>query len=186
MTDDRRRPLGPIDLALDLWVFAPLGFLTSVREVVPDLAARGRKVADEQLNNARAIGRFALRRGPGGASGGSPRSLDRASARPAPLRASARPSQPPIETVAVEEGLVEEHIPVRLEDVVDEGLDTVTWESVGEDELAIPSYDSLAASQVVARLAGLSADELEAVRRYEVAHRGRKTVLGKVAQLQRP
>ena len=51
-------------------------------------------------------------------------------------------------------------------------------------ELAIPDYDNLSASQVVPRLAGLSTDELEAVRRYEAAGRGRKTILNKVAQLQ--
>jgi hypothetical protein len=50
--------------------------------------------------------------------------------------------------------------------------------------LAIPAYDSLSASQVVPRLAGLSATELAAVRDYESAHRGRKTILNRVAQLQ--
>lgn len=50
--------------------------------------------------------------------------------------------------------------------------------------LAIPDYDGLSASHVVNRLDGLSAEELEAVRRYEAAHRGRKTILSKVAQLQ--
>ena len=54
------------------------------------------------------------------------------------------------------------------------------------DDLAIPDYDSLSASQVVNRLPGLTPDELEAVRRYEAAHRGRKTILNKVAQLQAP
>lgn len=53
----------------------------------------------------------------------------------------------------------------------------------GVDELAIPDYDELSASQVVERLEGLSTDELEAVRRYESAHRGRNTILGKIAQL---
>lgn len=51
-------------------------------------------------------------------------------------------------------------------------------------ELAIPDYDGLSASHVVNRLGGLSAAELEAVRCYEVANRGRKTILSKVAQLQ--
>jgi hypothetical protein len=77
------------------------------------------------------------------------------------------------------EAEVAEVIPVEY---LDE--DVVTEESVGADELAIPAYDSLAASQVVQRLEGLTAAELEAVRRYEVAHRSRKTILGKVAQLQ--
>ena len=34
------------------------------------------------------------------------------------------------------------------------------------------------------RLDGLEPDELEAVRAYESAHRGRKTILNKVAQIQ--
>ena len=49
--------------------------------------------------------------------------------------------------------------------------------------LAIPSYDSLSASQVVQRLAGLSRDEVEAVRAYEAATRGRRTILARAEQL---
>jgi hypothetical protein len=55
---------------------------------------------------------------------------------------------------------------------------------VASADLAIPGYDSLSASQVVQRLAGLSPDELDAVARYEAAHRGRRTVLARVVQLQ--
>jgi hypothetical protein len=51
-------------------------------------------------------------------------------------------------------------------------------------DLSIPGYDSLSASQVVSRLAGLAATELEAVRVYEAASRGRRTILTKIAQLQ--
>jgi len=50
--------------------------------------------------------------------------------------------------------------------------------------LAIPDYDSLAASQVVPRLDALDAAELEDVRCYESGVRGRKTILAKIAQLQ--
>lgn len=52
-----------------------------------------------------------------------------------------------------------------------------------EDELPIQDYDSLAASQVVPRLATLSAEDLEAVQRYEQAGRHRQTILHRVAQL---
>lgn len=52
------------------------------------------------------------------------------------------------------------------------------------DELAILDYDSLPAAHVLNRLPALAPDELEAVRRYEAGHRGRKTILNKVAQLQ--
>ena len=51
-------------------------------------------------------------------------------------------------------------------------------------QLAIPDYDSLAASQVLPRLEGLTDDELEAVRNYETAHRSRRTILGRIGQLQ--
>lgn len=51
-------------------------------------------------------------------------------------------------------------------------------------DLAIPEYDSLSASQVVTRLAGLSKAELEAVRMHEAGNRGRKTILNKISQLQ--
>jgi hypothetical protein len=53
-----------------------------------------------------------------------------------------------------------------------------------EDDLPVQDYDSLAASQVVPRLATLSDDELAAVGAYERAHRNRQTILNKVKQLQ--
>ena len=51
------------------------------------------------------------------------------------------------------------------------------------DALPIPDYDELSASQVVERLEGLDHESLEAIRRYETDHRGRNTILGKIAQL---
>lgn len=51
------------------------------------------------------------------------------------------------------------------------------------DELAIPDYDSLAASQVVPRLTTMSTEELEAIGEYESAHRRRRTILNRVTQL---
>lgn len=43
--------------------------------------------------------------------------------------------------------------------------------------LPIPDYQQLTVTQVIDRLAELSADQLAAVREYEVAHRNRKTLL---------
>jgi hypothetical protein len=51
------------------------------------------------------------------------------------------------------------------------------------DHLPIDEYESLAASQVVARLPTLTDDELAAVRSFEAAHRGRRTILGRIDQL---
>jgi hypothetical protein len=56
----------------------------------------------------------------------------------------------------------------------------------GDPELAIADYDDLSASQVVARLVGLDRGDLDAIRRHEVAHRARATILGKIDKLTRP
>ena len=50
-------------------------------------------------------------------------------------------------------------------------------------DLPIPEYDGLSASQVVSRLRGLSAEELRAIRSYEEASRGRRTVLVAIDRL---
>jgi hypothetical protein len=51
------------------------------------------------------------------------------------------------------------------------------------ESLPIPDYDELSASQVIERLEGLDTASLEAIRVYETQHRGRNTILGKIAQL---
>jgi hypothetical protein len=44
-------------------------------------------------------------------------------------------------------------------------------------------YDDLAATEVISRLERLGAEALRSVRAYEQAHRNRRTILGRVAQL---
>jgi hypothetical protein len=51
------------------------------------------------------------------------------------------------------------------------------------EHLPIDEYESLAASQVVARLPTLTTTDLEVVRTFEAAHRGRRTILGRIDQL---
>jgi hypothetical protein len=51
------------------------------------------------------------------------------------------------------------------------------------DALGIPGYDTLSASQVVQRLAGLTREQLERVQAHELAGRHRRTVLHRVDQL---
>jgi len=50
-------------------------------------------------------------------------------------------------------------------------------------DLPIEDYESLAASHVVDRLPTLDPGELRAVQAFEQAHRGRRTVLGRIEQL---
>ena len=166
----------PLDTVLDLTVFAPIGLALSARRMLPVLAAEGRERVEAQLTTARLLGELAVRQGKveaektmGRVTGqltragwwGSPAGdeQERPPARhTAPAGAHPAPSSPPA--------------PVPGGPPGDPGA------------LAIPGYDSLSASQVVPRLEGLAADELEAVRRYETASRRRKTILNRVAQLQ--
>ena len=179
----------PIEQALDVFVYAPLGFLFSARETVPQLAEKGR----QYVAAARAMGEFALGQGKeqaeravrqagdqagqtlsvvGGLTGRRP-GAGRPSTAPA-ARAAAPPPPPP----PAPEGAA-----ARAEARADTGGNgRVAGPRV--ESLAIPGYDTLSASQVVQRLGGLSADELEAVRAYEESGRQRKTILARVQQLQ--
>jgi hypothetical protein len=168
-------PRGPVDQLLDVLVYAPLGFASEARQLVPRLAEKGRQQLDVQMRVARMLGRLAVKQGQREAG----KILDRLR-EPAhvPTGRESTPAAPAGASDAVgTNGVGHEHRAVTIEHELGGRLVAA--------ELAIPSYDELAASQVVPRLEGLRADELDAVRRYEVAHRGRKTILGKVAQLQR-
>jgi hypothetical protein len=170
MADDDK---GPIDQLLDLCLYGPLGLLVTVRMKYPQIVAQGRQHLEGHARVGRFVARFAATRGKEEAGKAMTRLRDSGVVPP-----SEDSVRRPVDVVPTTIG-AEEVIPVRHDDD-----DPTTAASVAADELAIPAYDSLAASQVVQRLDGLTHDELEAVRRYEVAHRARKTVLGKVAQLQ--
>ncbi|MGZ6932003.1 MAG: hypothetical protein ACXVK4_15850 [Acidimicrobiia bacterium] len=49
--------------------------------------------------------------------------------------------------------------------------------------MPITGYDLLSATQIIERLEGLPRPDLLAVKAYEVAHRARTTILGKISQL---
>jgi hypothetical protein len=53
----------------------------------------------------------------------------------------------------------------------------------GVPRLAIADYDDLSASQIVDRLEGLAAEDLQAIAAYEAANRARNTILTKIDQL---
>jgi hypothetical protein len=148
---------GPFDAVLDALVYVPVGIAVSVKESFPELAARGR----ERVASARTVGQFAVQQGQAQAS----RLFERVQGAPddhAPAPSPARRSGTPTSAT----------------------VDAVTTSGPEAGALAVPGYDSLSASQVLPRLEGLTAEELEAVRAYETAHRGRKTILARVSQLQ--
>jgi hypothetical protein len=158
----------PIEQALDLFFYAPLGFVLNAQEVVPELIEKGH----QQVVMARMFGKFAI-------ENEAPKQIaqlqkqvqkvtEQFTARSAPAKPSG--NGPTTSTMPV----TQTSAPVA----------TAPAHGPGAAELAITDYDSLSASQVVPRLEGLSDAELAAVREYEAAHRGRKTILSKIAQLQ--
>src|SRR5438067_13380891 len=54
---------GPVDHVLDLFVFAPLGFLAESATLVPRLAESGRQHLDSRVRLARMVGQFAVQEG---------------------------------------------------------------------------------------------------------------------------
>jgi hypothetical protein len=188
--DDGGCRRNPVDQVLDLVVFAPLGFLTESRTLLPQLAEAGRQQVNQRVQLARFIGQFAVQQGQRQAVKviGNLRSNEQ----PAEVETDPVGSGPPDEQATSEPDTVPtadaDPEPAVTEPAARPGVDAVpaSARTPAEADLAIPSYNSLAASQVVSRLEGLAPAELEAVRRYEEAHRGRRTVLGKIALLQSP
>ncbi len=193
-----------LDQAVDLFVYAPIGLAVAARDLVPTLAERGRQQLDPQVGVARMVGQLAVAQGRNQAEKAVERAL--AQARATLQQLGILPDEP---GAGPREGA--DHMPAHEEPtpgvVVPEPsaasavvatppapapaptsaipmpASTPAPDHTASVALAIPDYDSLSASQVVPRLSSLSPEELEAVRAYEDAHRGRKTILNKIAQI---
>ena len=186
-TDDKN----PVEQALDVLLYAPLGLVFSAGELFPKLVEKGRS----QIGVAKMIGQFAVQQGQTEANkvfdraskqamatleqlAGRPTSNGSAPAPASSNGAAAANGAAPAPVSSAPSSVVELHA------VAAEAAVATPTSGPEAAALAIPDYDSLSASQVLPRLTGLSIEELEAVRAYEAAHRGRKTILNRVAQLQ--
>jgi hypothetical protein len=225
VTDDDSTK-GPLEQAIDMLVYAPIGLFFSGPSLLPQLAEEGRN----QAKAGRMFGEFAVRQGraelerrlaafeekagetlrilgargdddiaptPGPTGTGTSSSATAAGSSAAgssvtaagspAARSSAsggvgaRPNGASARSAATASS-VEGTAPSSVGG--NGAVTPIPTPSPTVEDLAITGYDSLSASQVVTRLEGLGTDELEAVRAYEIAHRGRKTILNKVAQLQ--
>ncbi|GAC1588284.1 MAG: hypothetical protein NVS3B21_03890 [Acidimicrobiales bacterium] len=222
MADEQKSPL---DQALDLLVFAPMGLVLTAKDELPSLVTKGRERVGNQFMVARMIGQFAVMQGQREAEKTAGRLVEQAgtlAARLGGLPAVASPGgavatpatqEPPVISSGAASAAAVAGAAVsadRMRHAATEPSATPTQNGsaqigfgqngsaqigsaqngsaskggIGDDVLAIPVYDSLSASQVVQRLAGLSVPELEAVRAYEEANRSRRTILSKVSQLQ--
>jgi len=162
----------PLDRVLDLFVYAPLGLVMNLEEIVPELIEKGH----QQVNMARMFGQFAVQTGTKEARKRVEQVSEQVVARRGgPSTDGRQPSAAPaaVAESAYAVGFTQATADVAADDAAPSAA-----------ELAIPDYDALSASQVVPRLAGLAGHELDAVRRYEASHRVRKTILSKIAQLQ--
>ena len=158
----------PKDRLLDLFVFGPAGLALTAAEEFPKLVEKGRHRVEGQLHTARLVGQFAVqmgRRQLESSLGGLRPGADSGS----PVAAAGGEASAPPETAPSQ----------RTTAGSDNG-------ALASDALGIPGYDSLSASQVVQRLGGLTAGELEAIRDHELAHRHRRTILNRVDQLLGP
>lgn len=162
MADERP----PVERLLDLALYAPVGALVALHEDLPKHVRQGRQAVENRIQLARFIGQFAVQQG-------RKELIKRIEAN--------RQAQRDAASAAVDE-------PVGLAavDVAEapSGQDTAPHAVPAATELPIAEYESLAAIHVVERLGSLHPDELELVRRFEAAHRSRRTILAKVAQLQ--
>jgi hypothetical protein len=171
----------PLEAALDLFVFAPVGMFLTLAEDLPKLVERGKGHVESQLTMARVMGEMAAPQLKVEATKLVKGLMDRV-ATPAPAPKPARPrSEPP-----------KASSPAPMPPVSGRGpaspAPPATAPAAGPglaspESLAIPGYDSLSAMQVVQRLAGLKQPELEAVRGYEEGHRRRKTIINRADQL---
>lgn len=152
---------------LDWLVYAPVGVLTMVRKDLPGIIAAGKQRLDSQLTMARFVGKMAVRQ--------VTTELDRRLDEAERLRQSAAAVivDVPLDAVA----------PTSLPAAI---INEVAHapELVDAATLPIDGYESLAASQVVLRLGSLTAPELASIADYESSHRARRTILGKIHQLQ--
>jgi hypothetical protein len=214
----------PVDRAVELFVYAPIGMAMFAKDTVPTFlkmfVARGeteiehrRKTLGDQLTQYRTVGQLAVKYGGPEVRRRAESTVDQVRRMGGDtvtgLMGGVMPDAggtAPVDEEAVAEIDIEIEL-TEVEEIVDEApapavspWDThVTetarpWAPIGgavhdapvrqeRTALAIPDYDQLSASQVVEHLDGLTPDELAQVRDYERAHRGRNTILGKIATL---
>ena len=164
--EDPADPSAVVRAAAEVLVYAPLGLGVKLVEDAPSAVARVR----QELSNARVIGRMTVNQGV------------------AQVRSRMDPETPAPTT--------QPSAPTRPSDLSQESArcDGVSGAVAGgdadlvatgpsADDLALPDYDTLPAIDIVAKLDTLTPSERSEIERYESAHRQRRTVLGKLAQL---
>ena len=158
---DRR----PIDQWIDLFVYAPVGFVYEYQDVLPKLIRRGKS----QVQIAKLLGTMAAKQGQRTVNSRLEDVIDGA-------------------TSGVAQGITE--IGTRVGLAPESSTERADANGAGEAEvdgaerpLPIAGYDDLTAKQVISVLSDLDPAQRARIGTYEAAHRARKTVMAKLAAL---
>ncbi|WP_436796025.1 hypothetical protein [Actinospongicola halichondriae] len=208
MSDDKNPLEQAVDQAMDTFVYAPIGLLFDGPALFPKLVEKGRT----QVQVARMMGQMAVQVGQseaekrvGKAQGQVRDSLVAVGLVPAPAKPAAEKAPAPEPAVAKSaettpaKKTTAKKSPAKKSPAKKSTAKKTTAKKapakksaarkpakkLSASSLGIPDYDSLSASQVVSRLRGLAAADLDALKAYESATRARKTILNRITQLQR-
>ncbi|MBU6328373.1 MAG: hypothetical protein KGR18_00290 [Acidobacteria bacterium] len=155
-TDDTERD--PVEALLDLLLYAPLGLITQLDELLPGLIERGRA----QAAMARTVGEFAVRAGSS--------------------RAQQRLGDP--QQVVGDAYRLLTDLAARLTGGSPSApASTPTSGSPAPSALPIEDYDGLRATDILPLLSALDAEQRARVADHERAGRARRTILNRIAQL---
>ena len=193
MTENGNGERDRLARALELAIYAPIGVGLYLKDLTPTVlnmfVARGRAEVDrhqqavqQHVTSARSFGEVTL-------AFGLPMLRRRVQTHVDTLRGKQPEREEPVGAAPVAapepEAAVATPEPPRWEPATPPPVlsSIPAYDPEARDDLPIPGYDALSASQVVERLAGLPSSELDAVYAYEAAHRQRRTILGKIEQL---
>ena len=170
-----------LEEALDLFVYAPLGMVAGFGSNLPAYVRRGR----QEVTTAKLIGHMAVGQAAPRLSAVGEELFDAGRAAFGRLFANPKPPPPPAGAgrASPDAGPGSPDDEAQVAPMLVTGEHGRSGAVPAESELAIPLFDSLAASQVVPRLVALTPSELQAVAVYEQAHRQRRTILNRIRQL---
>ncbi len=167
----------PVEALLDLLLYAPLGLVTQLDDLLPGLIERGRS----QAAMAKTIGEFAVR-------AGSQKAQGRAEETQRTLEQAAQAILGVFSSVMDRTGTATSasqaasgHAPASSPSPA--SVTTPTPRGGTSGRLPIAKYDSLKAAEIIPLLDGLKPAQRAAIEAHERSGRSRKTILNRLAQL---
>ncbi len=166
-------------LLVDLMFYAPLGFAAKRAGAVSlKISKRSQEIAVSG-NSAKLIGRFAMAT----AKQKTARLLSSAVSFPAENENAAPTADKTGEPAVAHSASYTSPDAAQVIDERESQVSKTGGDAVGESDLPIRGYDTLAASQIIKKLDSLDGNELRVIRQYESGKRSRRTILAKIDHL---